>query len=56
LELDQDELKEVMHLIHFDKKNENDTILMALITEIGHCNWDVQVSPELIEKAVKAHS
>lgn len=56
LQLNADELKEVLHLIHFDKKNKENKILFALINQIGDCNWDIEVDKKLIEKALFLHS
>ena len=55
LELNEEELSEVMHLIQFDKKNKEDKILFALITDIGACKFDVEVKADLIQKAIKKH-
>lgn len=50
LQLENDEIEEIMQLIQFDKKNKDNKILCSLIDEIGHCQWNVEVNPGLIQK------
>ncbi|MEZ4937088.1 MAG: 3-dehydroquinate synthase [Crocinitomicaceae bacterium] len=51
IKLDDEEIEEIMHLIQFDKKNKEDKILCALITEIGKCEYDVEVKVGMAEKS-----
>ena len=35
-----------------DKKNKNDEIRMSLLNGIGDCNFDIDVSPELVVESL----
>ena len=43
----------IMHFVHQDKKNENGTIKMALIDDVGSCKIDAEVDAEDIKAAIQ---
>ncbi len=45
--------EQLLHFLLQDKKNERNTILFSLISDIGSCTWNCEVDKEIILLAVK---
>jgi len=52
----QDDIKNVLSLIKFDKKNELNKPKFALISQIGKVNLDIEVDDSLIIESIKYYS
>lgn len=44
--------EKLLNIISIDKKNERTTILAALLSEIGKCEYDIQISKEEIKESI----
>jgi len=55
LEFTLDEQKKIIEFMQHDKKNKNNTIRMSLITKLGSCKFDVEVTLAQIQKAFKTY-
>jgi 3-dehydroquinate synthase len=53
LEINKSDIAKITRLTLHDKKNENGRVLMSLLSAIGNCQYDVEVTKEKIKAALK---
>jgi 3-dehydroquinate synthase len=55
LQFSESEQSKIIEFMHHDKKNKNQKIHMSLLSKLGACKYDIEVSSAQIEKAFNSY-
>ncbi|NVJ87269.1 MAG: 3-dehydroquinate synthase [Algoriphagus sp.] len=53
IKIQKEDIDPIIHLCFQDKKNVGQTLLLSLLNEIGHCQFNIAVKPEEIHAAIQ---